>query len=215
MNTPLTVVDNLYTSYGADNASYIICTKSNKALYFIVDGHSQRVGSAELVKLFVEFLQKSINLELLDGLNIVEEIHRYLLSFKDSIKRKLPRAAMCFVLVARINDHMHIFYLGDCRLGKFVHDDIEWITKPHSCVLQSTPLMTEEELRLNEFNHIIYKQFTPMKFSKSDYVRLDWEDVDYILATDGFWKLLPERQRLILDKKSVLLEDDVAFLKFR
>jgi len=214
MNTPLTVIENLYTSHGADNANYMICVKTQKALYFIADGHSQRIGSAELVKLFLDFLKKNVDLQSLDELNIESTINQYLVQFKDSIKRKLPRAAMCFILVVKIDSYFHIFYLGDCRLGRFVQGNIEWITTPHSYVLQTTPEMTEEELRISEFNHIIYKQFNTMKFLKADYEKLAVENVEYILATDGFWKLLPEKQVLVLNQKTVLLDDDVAFLRF-
>ena len=92
--------------------------------------------------------------------------------------------------------------------------DIIWITKPHSCVLVENPNMTEEELRLSEFNHLIYKQFSAIKFKDPDYHAFDAIASNYILATDGFWKLAPEQQNLILDGKQVLIDDDIAFLKF-
>lgn len=55
MTIPIRLIDNLYSSYGADDANYIICPTTNTELYYIVDGHSQRAGSAEIVKLFSEF----------------------------------------------------------------------------------------------------------------------------------------------------------------
>ncbi|MFN4187344.1 hypothetical protein DVA85_09750 [Acinetobacter sp. RIT592] len=214
MNTPIALVENLYSSYGADNVGYLICSQTKNSIYFIADGHSQRVGSAELVRLFIQYLNKNLNLVTITGHDIQSKINGYLFDFKESVKRILPRAAMCFVIVVKIDNFLHVFYLGDCRLGKFIKNNIEWITKPHSYVLQNKPNMTEEELRVSEYNHVIYKQFSTTKFLNPDYVKFDLTDSEYILATDGLWKLLPEKQALILSKKFAQLEDDVAFLRF-
>ncbi|WP_180000100.1 PP2C family serine/threonine-protein phosphatase [Acinetobacter sp. YH12239] len=215
MNIPIRLIDNLYSSYGADDANYIICPITNTALYCIADGHSQRAGSAEIVKNFSDFLKNQIKLHEINIENVSTVIIESLNSFRESIKRKFPIAAMCFVLVIKIANTLHIFYLGDCRLGRFIDDDtIHWITRPHSAILQENPDMTEEELRINEFNHIIYKQFITKKFARPEYVIIPSNDYEYILATDGFWKLLPEKQIKLLNGKEVLLEDDVAFLKF-
>ncbi|AQZ83401.1 hypothetical protein BUM88_18365 [Acinetobacter calcoaceticus] len=215
MNTPITVIDNLYISFGADSASYIVCPLTDKALYYITDGHSQRAGSAELVKLFSDFFHNNIVLDKIQENDIEIVINKYLAEFQESVKRKFPRAAMCFVLVVRIESKLHIFHLGDCRLGKFDENNaIQWITKPHSYILQTTPELSEEELRVNEFNHVIFKQFSAIKFLKPDYCKVDLSNSKYILATDGFWKLLPEKQFQILNRNQVNLEDDVAFLIF-
>lgn len=215
MTIPIRLIDNLYSSYGADDANYIICPTTNTELYYIVDGHSQRAGSAEIVKLFSEFLKKEVRLNEINTENVSEITIKFLGLFRESVKRKFPMAAMCFVLVIKIDNTLHTFYLGDCRLGQFLDDhNILWITKPHSAILQENPDMTEEELRISEFNHIIYKQFTAKKFAKPEYIEIALSDCRYILATDGFWKLLPEQQFKILNKNEVQLEDDIAFLKF-
>ena len=215
MTIPIRLIDNLYSSYGADDANYIICPTTNTELYYIVDGHSQRAGSAEIVKLFSESLKKEVRLNEINTENVSEIIIKFLGLFRESVKRKFPMAAMCFVLVIKLGNTLHTFHLGDCRLGQFIDDkNILWITKPHSAILQENPDMTEDELRISEFNHIIYKQFTAKKNARPEYLEITISDCKYILATDGFWKLLPEQQIKILSRKEVQLEDDMAFLKF-
>ncbi len=214
MNTPVKAVQNLYTSYGADGSDYIIYTNNEVGVYFIADGHSQRSGSADLVKLFIDYMNSHLSQENLTEINVSTIINEHLQEFKETIKRKLPRAAMCFVIVVKIKTKLHVFYLGDCRLGVFQGTDIIWITKPHSCILEDNPDMSEEDLRLSEFNHLIYKQFSAIKFKKPDYLIFELKNTNYILATDGFWKLTLEQQNLILDGKQILQDDDVAFLKF-
>ncbi|MEN8398898.1 PP2C family serine/threonine-protein phosphatase [Acinetobacter towneri] len=214
MNTPIKLVENLYISYGADGSDYIICTENNVVIYFIADGHSQRSGSADLIRLFIDYMNNHLPHENLTKFNVKQKICEHLRIFKETVKRKLPRAAMCFVIAVKLENRLHTFYLGDCRLGMLSGKDIIWITKPHSCVLVENPNMTEEELRLSEFNHLIYKQFSAIKFKDPDYFAFDAIDSNYILATDGFWKLAPEQQNLILDGKQVLIDDDIAFLKF-
>jgi len=215
MTVPVRLIENLYSSHGADDANYIICPTTNTALYYIVDGHSQRAGSAEIVKLFSSFLKQEIRLDEINIENVSERLFCFLEQFRESVKRKFPIAAMCFVLVIKIDYILHIFHLGDCRLGQFLDDkSILWITRPHSVVLQQNPDITEDELRISEFNHIIYKQFVTKKPEKPEYIKIDLSNCEYILATDGFWKLLPEQQVKILSQGEVQLDDDVAFLKF-
>ncbi|KXZ71495.1 hypothetical protein [Acinetobacter venetianus] len=214
MNTPIIVVENLYSSFGADNADYLTCPKTNKEIYFITDGHSQRNGSADLVDKFEIYLTANFNIELIDEENVEVEINKCFSDFREATKRVLPRAAMCFVLVVKINNFLHVFHLGDCRLGRFSHNGIEWITEPHLVVLQDQPGMTEEELRLNEYNHIVYKLFSVNKPRKPDYFKYEIDGSEYILATDGFWKLTQEKQQLLLNNKFTQLSDDVAFIRF-
>lgn len=215
MKSPIILVENLYSLFGADDAAYLICPKKNKKIYFITDGHSQREGSADLVSKFKNFITNSFDIASVTEENIEEKVNQVLLDFHESVKRILPRAAMCLILAIKIDSILHVFHLGDCRLGRFFNNRIEWLTKPHLVVLHDQPDMTEEELRLNESNHVVYKLFRINRSPcKLDYLRYESNNIEYILATDGFWKLVQEKQMLLLNGKFPKLSDDVAFIRF-
>ena len=70
---PIKLVENLYISYGADGSDYIICTENNVVIYFIADGHSQRSGSADLIRLFIDYMNNHLPHENLTKFNVKQK----------------------------------------------------------------------------------------------------------------------------------------------
>lgn len=217
MTYPIKFIRNLHCSHGIDQAIFFHCTASLLSMYIIADGHSQREGSADLVNKFIQYAQsQQLAFQQLSDIesDVKDFIENLLIQFQESIKRELPRSAMSLMIVIVSPDYLHIFFLGDCRLGEVNGTLIRWLTRPHTCILQTNPDMSEDELRDSEHNHIVHKQFVALRREAAEYQKLDNSKTKYILCTDGFWKLSKAQQFKALTSENNVYDDDIAYLFF-
>lgn len=217
MPSSIKFIRNLYTLHGFDYVGSFHCYTSRLSIYVAVDGHSQREGSTDLVAKFIKYLcTQQAAFQRLEGIEseIRNFIAELLYGFQESVKRELPRSAMSLMIIVASVDYLHVFFLGDCRLGEVEGKTIKWLTRPHSCILQTAPDMSEEELRDSEHNHAVYKQFIAIRRMVPEYLRVNSAEKIYILCTDGFWKLTQEEQAIALDSKPSIYNDDIAYLIF-
>lgn len=211
---------NLYQSYGSD---HIYCKNGDAeklAVYIVVDGHSQREGSGDLASRFIEYIQENVHIIQsieFDEIKIKDLVIELLQNFQKRSRLEFVRSAMSMMIVIACPCFLYTFFIGDCRLGIINKGKVSWLNRPHIGILQQNPNMSENELRENEYNHIVYKQFLAKVFNKPDYQKIPIEYGEYIVCSDGFWKLPLTQQDLLLSEEEAAIDfvDDIAYITFK
>ena len=190
-------------------------------LYYVLDGHSKHPKSSILVSKFQEYISlfsdEFQELEQIDS-EIVEFLRKILTDFHLEYKRTLIPGAMSIIIAVFTSSKVITAHLGDCRLGKISGDDISWLTMPHNLAMLYLDKSLDIELQLKtcEYNHIVTRSLNTKTLKEIEFNIFDLEPCQYLLVSDGIWKLKNESIVRLIDLREQYfslipnIEDDMA-----
>lgn len=190
-------------------------------LYYVLDGHSKHPNSSILVSNFQEYISLLANdfqkLEPTDA-EIVSFLRKVLTDFHFKYQRTLIPGAMSIIIAVFTSSQVISAHLGDCRLGKISENNINWLTMPHNLAMSyiDKSLDIEIQLRNCEYNHIVTRSLNTKVLKKIEFNIFDLEKCQYLLVSDGVWKLENEKIFNLIDLKEQYfspisnIEDDMA-----
>ena len=190
-------------------------------LYYVLDGHSKHPNSSILVSNFQEYISLLADdfqkLEPTDA-EIVSFLRKVLTDFHFKYQRTLIPGAMSIIIAVFTSSKVIAAHLGDCRLGKISGDDISWLTMPHNLAMLYLDKSLDIELQLKtcEYNHIVTRSLNTKTLKEIEFNIFDLEPCQYLLVSDGIWKLKNENIVRLIDLREQYfslipnIEDDMA-----
>ncbi|WP_457588790.1 hypothetical protein [Ensifer canadensis] len=180
------------TSDNRDHAGFGM--RQNEFLGVVVDGSTNgaanggyaRAIDQMLVDWFVETAE-AITADLM--VNVLRQSH-------ENLREQFPRGSASVLLIhATGRNSITIFHSGDCVLGEFdTNDVIAWQTSPHTL----TNALAEMPLKViaqSPTRHLLTKSFRSRAFEPPDILERNEFSGTLLLASDGFWAELPEKDQ--------------------
>lgn len=196
-----------------------VALRPDAVLCVVLDGSTAGQQSCELVGLIASDLIDWFMLEKRgttadDVVNQLHEIHK--------VRSKELHWASASYLVALIEHKKptHIFYAGDCLVGRFeAKAPIEWLIRPHT-LANAIETISLDEIASSTLRNKLTRSFRAKEFMTPDIATItDVGEEAFVVATDGFWaELKHEDQCRFLEGEAVQEkenQDDCSALKIR
>jgi serine/threonine protein phosphatase PrpC len=120
---------------------------------------------------------------------VLRELH-------ENLRKRYPRGSASLLLIyAAESDSISVIHSGDCVLGELDrHDGVNWRTSPHTLTnaLVEMPL---KDIAQSATRHLLTRSFRARGFELPDIVKLPEFSGSLVLATDGFWAELSEKDQ--------------------
>jgi serine/threonine protein phosphatase PrpC len=133
-------------------------------------------------------------------------------------KKSYPAGRLSFLVLLDLGgSSVIVLHAGDCRLGMIdVSNGITWLTRAHT-LANAVEEIGDEALAQHESRHVLTRSFKPGKQCDLDLSEYDLMAGDnFIIATDGYWADLDDKQRSEFIAKNVVSlssqRDDVSCL---
>ncbi|WP_342754725.1 protein phosphatase 2C domain-containing protein [Pantoea sp. MBD-2R] len=160
-------------------------------IWMIADGATGAKDSGLFVSTFCEEIIQnlaSVSDKILPAVvfDSIETIH-------SSIRKKFVCSKGSFLLfiVDRETKEQHCFFLGDCRIGTLTEGNIKWSVLPHNMVV-AKQITDEHKICTLPERNILFRKLSGRRLERPEYLQLRLDlSLPVILATDGFWSLLP------------------------
>lgn len=174
-----------------------IAIKPNASLFIVVDGSTQGPKGDQLAKELAYFVVDNF---LIDTSPSNEAIIAILKNAHSHFRRKFSADSASYIILLCLDNNIQVIHIGDCRLGFFKNQMIEWET--HVDLVKAVP-------------HSLTKSFRAREFFLPHVKKIEFYSGDcLLLSTDGFWNELPlDSQVQFLDGNiQDPFEDDISCL---
>jgi serine/threonine protein phosphatase PrpC len=180
------------TSDNRDHAG--IGIRQGEFLGVVVDGSTHGAANGEyarsIVQMLVDWFVETGDV-ITDDLmvQVLRELH-------ENLRKRYPRGSASLLLIyAAESDSISVIHSGDCVLGELDrHDGVNWRTSPHTLTnaLVEMPL---KDIAQSATRHLLTRSFRARGFELPDIVKLPEFSGSLVLATDGFWAELSEKDQ--------------------
>jgi PPM family protein phosphatase len=200
-----------------DNRDYCgIALRGGEALYVVCDGSTNGVQSGDLSDVFIRKIADWFITE--PSGHSADEVIPYLNELSLNLKTSYPAGRLSFfALIYSGDSSITALHSGDCRLGRISEDDtITWLTRAHT-LANATEDICNEDLAQHKDRHVLTRNFRPGRPCNADKRQLSLMAGErLIIATDGYWADLDNRQQSEFINKSFVpsspRHDDVSCL---
>ena len=183
-------------SLTADNRDYCsVALRDNATLYVIADGSTQSIQSGDLANFFVRTLADQFLLQPL--WTSAEQVANYINQFSLSLNRMYSTARVSFLVLLDFGgSEVFTLHAGDCRLGRSTNaKSILWLTRPHT-LANAIDDIDHKNLVKHDCRHILTRSLRSGHKCEIELGKHTFQKDDcLLLATDGFWAELDERQQ--------------------
>ena len=160
-------------------------------IWIIADGATGAKDSGLFVSTFCEEIIQhlaSVSDKMLPVIvfDLIETIH-------SNIRKKFicSKGSFLLFIIDRETKEQHCFFLGDCRIGALTENSIKWSVLPHNMVV-AQQITDEDKICMLPERNILFKTLSGRRLKRPEYLQLNLDlSLPVILATDGFWSLLP------------------------
>ncbi|MGH0003669.1 hypothetical protein ACQU0X_26630 [Pseudovibrio ascidiaceicola] len=164
------------------------------ALYVIADGSTSRQYSGELAQSLVHHLVDwfvESNVEF-TAKALIEQLRKAHTSLSKVFSASSASYAILHLDQAQYSQLIHA---GDCLIGRSSGcSPIQWQIKPHTLANAMDDLPIAEIAKKNVRNRLT-RSFRAKEFLAPSIKAIQAEDTSFILATDGFWADLSEKEQ--------------------
>lgn len=183
------------------NSDYAaILNNKNSIILAIVDAKETNKSQEFAQELIEKIVNRLKNSDIFPDLDIFKVVND---DMRTTWIASKECASFIIFIVDKNNSELHIYSIGDCRLGYLDisepnKDKYIWITQPH--IIEGYP-------------HFVFRSFrTRGEYYPPDYLITPIKNYQYILCTDGFWrdddKDKDDRSYLLINDNNNLIDFD-------